>query len=160
MQSHIHNLLLIIRVAPTTPYLLELAFIFSYCKEDREVQSLIFPLFLHWACSKNQTKVVGLGPNSSGIYVSPEAVTLNIVLSQGTYLLLPCHLLSKSVTFSTHIASLLSLSVTSPLLFLHFVFWLFPLCVSSCYWLKSISFSLCLLSGSLRLHRRVTFRSL
>lgn len=68
--------------------------------------------------------------------MSPEAASLNIILSQGTYLLLPCHLLFKSVTFLffsfifpyPHYLSL-SHSVRLPISFPSFLVPLFPLSV-------------------------------
>lgn len=90
MQFHIHNLPLIILMAPTTPFVPELAFVFSYCKKKERSPIFDISFFLYQAHSKNHMKVVGFRPNSSGIYVSPEAATLNIILSQGTCLLLPC----------------------------------------------------------------------
>lgn len=83
----IHNLLLIIRVALTAPSLLELQPL-SFL-----IAGPLLDISLYWARSNNQMKVVVTQAKiiRDIQYVSPEAATLNIVLSQGTYSLIQRH---------------------------------------------------------------------
>lgn len=87
VQSTIHNLLLIIRVSPTAPSLLELQPL-SFL-----IAGPLLDISLYWARSNNQMKVVVTQAKiiRDIQYVSPEAATLNIVLSQGTYSLIQRH---------------------------------------------------------------------